>query len=214
MYLTKLVFSILIDADRTNTRLFEEGNLNNKEVDSQQLFYEYYQKMHQKIDWFARNGSKTPINELRSKMSEQCERAASKPSNIYTLSIPTGGGKTFASFRYALKHALAYKKKRIIYVVPFTTIIEQNAQEIRELIQDSEHLLEHHSNLTAISESDSVEMNLEEYSILKQKLLLAKDNWDVPIIFTSVVQYLNVFYKKRYNQYSTTSQFNRRCYYL
>ncbi|MBJ8192290.1 DEAD/DEAH box helicase family protein, partial [Bacillus cereus] len=95
----------------------------------------------------AAKDANTPINLLRKEMSEQCEQFAERPSGIHTLSIPTGGGKTLASFRYALKHAVTFKKKHIIYVVPFTTIIEQNAREVREIIVDDANILEHHSNV-------------------------------------------------------------------
>src|SRR5690606_14539761 len=94
-----------------------------------------------------KNDSNESINLLRAQMSDQCDSFADRPSGIYTLSIPTGGGKTLASLRYALKHAVKYNKQRIIYVVPFTTIIEQNAQEVRKILKDNEHILEHHSNV-------------------------------------------------------------------
>src|SRR5690606_7635722 len=127
MFLTKFVFSALIDADRTNTSAFEENQSQVSDVDSNQLFEHYHKKLIDKLDTFKKNTDSTnPIHLLRQKMSEQCEAYASKPSGIYTLSIPTGGGKTLASLRYALRHAIQYKKKRVIYVVPYTTIIEQN----------------------------------------------------------------------------------------
>ena len=134
------------------------------------------------------------INLLRAEMSEQCEEFAYKPSGIYTLSIPTGGGKTLASLRYALKHAQLYNKKRIIYVVPYTTIIEQNAEEVRKILKDDAHILEHHSNV--IEDVNEDDENQDGLMNVKQKLKLAKDNWDSPIIFTTMVQFLNVFYAK------------------
>lgn len=91
--------------------------------------------------------SEEPINRLRREMSRQCEAFALRPSGIYTLSIPTGGGKTLASLRYALKHAMTFNKDRIIYIVPYTTIIEQNAAEIRGILQEDDMILEHHSNV-------------------------------------------------------------------
>lgn len=134
------------------------------------------------------------INRLRSEMSEQCDAFAEKPSGIYTLSIPTGGGKTFASLRYALKHAQLYNKKRIIYIVPFTTIIEQNAEEVRKVLQDDVNILEHHSNV--VEDADENDEQQDGIMSVQQRLKLAKDNWDVPIIFTTMVQFLNVFYAK------------------
>ncbi|WP_121640971.1 CRISPR-associated helicase Cas3' [Virgibacillus sp. Bac330] len=194
MFVTKFVFSALIDADRTNTRLFEEDEtpLN---PDHKALFETYYERLHEKIMAFQNHpNANTPINRLRSKMSEQCEAAAVKESGIYTLSIPTGGGKTLASLRYALKHALLHHKKRIIYVVPYTTIIEQNAEEVRSILKDTENILEHHSNV--ILDDDDNDEHLDGTMTEKQKLKLAKDNWDAPIIFTTMVQFLNVFYAK------------------
>ncbi|EPE60581.1 CRISPR-associated helicase Cas3 [Exiguobacterium sp. S17] len=114
---------------------------------------------------------------------------AKQPSGIYTLSIPTGGGKTLASLRYALHHAVHYHKRRVIYVVPFTTIIEQNAQVARTVLK-TEEIVEHHSNVVQLDDASEDEMNLQA------KLNLAKDNWDAPIIFTTMVQYLNTFYAK------------------
>lgn len=194
MFLTKFVFSCLIDADRTNTRQFVEGITKNNKSKTlhDELFKKYYEHLSKRLlDFKHKKDADSKINQLRKQMSIQCEKAAYKPSNIYTLSIPTGGGKTLASFRYALKHALKYDKERIIYIVPYTTIIEQNAQDIREMIQDDVHLLEHHSNVMdwkTVNDGD-----FYEDEKLK-KLMLAKDNWDSPIIFTTMVQFLNVFY--------------------
>lgn len=194
MFITKFVFSALIDADRTNTRLFEENKTLSR-MDHMALFEKYYKRLHEKITIFQNHpNANTPINQLRSKMSEQCEVAAEKESGIYTLSIPTGGGKTLASLRYGLKHALLHHKKRIIYVVPFTTIIEQNAEEVRSILKDTENILEHHSNV--ILDDDDNDEYLDGTVTEKQKLKLAKDNWDAPIIFTTMVQFLNVFYAK------------------
>ncbi|WP_100487134.1 CRISPR-associated helicase/endonuclease Cas3 [Sporolactobacillus pectinivorans] len=192
--LTRFVFSCLIDADRTNTRLFEEKRTLTA-VDSHELFSVYYKKLMNYLD--TRNQklqSNTPINQLRADMSEQCERFANKPSGIYTLSIPTGGGKTLASLRYALKHAQLFGKKQIIYVVPYTTIIEQNAKVIRRILDDDEHILEHHSNVVEREEKGDEETEDGALTI-REKLELAKDNWDCPIILTTMVQFLDTFYK-------------------
>src|SRR5690606_34368873 len=95
------------------------------------------------------------------------------------------------SLRYALKHAIHFKKKRIIYVVPYTTIIEQNAEEVRKILMDDENILEHHSNVIEDDEDDEY---FDGIMNKQQKLKLAKDNWDAPIIFTTMVQFLNCFY--------------------
>lgn len=195
MFLTKFVFSALIDADRTNTRWFELGEPNEPEQNVMALFQGYYDKLMAQLHSFEENkDADTPIARLRSEMSELCERFAAKPSSIYTLSIPTGGGKTLASLRYALKHALTYDKKRIIYVVPFTTIIEQNAATVREILQDEANILEHHSNVVEVEVEEDDEEQDGLALTARQKANLAKDNWDAPIIFTTMVQFLNVFF--------------------
>ncbi|WP_243290912.1 CRISPR-associated helicase Cas3' [Bacillus sp. FJAT-47783] len=195
MFLTKFIFSALIDADRTNSQLFEENKSNELLYDSEELFDKYYKRLMGKIDSYRNQpGADTPINLLRAKMSEQCDRFAEKPSGIFTLSIPTGGGKTLASLRYALKHVKFYNKKRIIYVVPYTTIIEQNADEVRKILKDDANILEHHSNV--INDENDNDENQDGIINVEQKLKLAKDNWDSPIIFTTMVQFLNVFYAK------------------
>ncbi|BCG56844.1 CRISPR-associated helicase Cas3' [Paenibacillus sp. URB8-2] len=188
----KYIFSCLIDADRTNTRQFEEDETTEWGRDSQPFFARSYEKLMNAIHSFdGAADADHPINLLRRGMSRQCEDFAVRPSGIYTLSIPTGGGKTLASLRYALKHALTYGKERIIYIVPYTTIIEQNAQDIRDILQDDDMILEHHSNVIEDRDDES-----EAYDIRRKKLRLARDNWDRPIIFTTMVQFLNTFYAK------------------
>jgi len=167
-FLTKLVFSILIDSDRTNTRQFEEKGVDSSlAVDLQTL----KENLEQHLSSLKSDCSTvSPINVLRQQMSEQCMKYAERPSGVYTLSIPTGGGKTLASLRYALHHASHHLKKRIIYVVPFTTIIEQNAQVAR-VVLNTEEIVEHHSNVIQLDDA-------------------SED------IFTTMVQYLNTFYAK------------------
>ncbi|WP_435922376.1 CRISPR-associated helicase Cas3' [Paenibacillus sp. DYY-L-2] len=197
MFLTKFVFSALIDADRTNTRRFEDKISDESEAaaPSLELFQSYYGKLMKELNSYSRyKNASSSINQLRNEMSEQCDRFADKPSGIYTLSIPTGGGKTLASLRYALKHAINFNKKHIIYVLPFTTIIEQNAAEVRRILQDDANILEHHSNM--IEEFDENDEANDGIMNIRQKLKLAKDNWDSPVIFTTMVQFLNVFYAK------------------
>lgn len=195
MFLTKFIFSALIDADRTNTRLFEENKSGEPDQFRKDLFDTYYERLMEKLSSYQdQEDAKTSINVLRREMSDQCDKIAEKPSGIYTLSIPTGGGKTLASLRYALKHASLERKKHIIYVVPFTTIIEQNAEEVRKILMDDEHILEHHSNV--IDDIGDDDEDQDGIINTRQKLKLAKDNWDTPIIFTTMVQFLNVFYER------------------
>lgn len=191
----KYVFSCLIDADRTDTRRFEENDVRELFDSNEAFFKESYAHLMEQVEIWAQGEAATkPINQLRAEMSEQCDKLAEQPSSIYQLSIPTGGGKTYASLRYALKHAYLMEKERIIYVVPFTTILEQNADEVRKIIKNEAQVLEHHANVIDDSEQDN---DTDSYQNLQQKdIQLARDNWDHPIIFTTMVQFLDTFYAK------------------
>jgi CRISPR-associated endonuclease/helicase Cas3 len=190
----KTIFSCLIDADRTNSRLFEEGVVSEEQADASAFFTISYSRLIAHLDKLAEQAGAEPDNPipaLRAEMSRQCDIFAERPSGIYTLSVPTGGGKTLASLRYALKHANTYGKERIIYIVPYTTIIEQNAAEVRRILQNEDMVLEHHSNVAELPDPEN-----DAYDARLRKLRLARDNWDRPIVFTTMVQFLNSFYAK------------------
>lgn len=190
-FITMYIFSALIDADRRNSRAFEE-QVEFAQFDVQPLWQLFEQRLYAELDVKQQTALPNEITRLRQQMSANCFDKATLPTGIYTLSIPTGGGKTLASLRFALQHAQLYKKQRIVYIVPYTTIIEQNAQEVREILQANEFVLEDHSNL--------VEENVKYQNLsfkdeqVRRRLLAAKDDWDVPIIFTTMVQFLETFY--------------------
>lgn len=185
--LIKQLYSILIDADRYDTYLFMENIKVKPSVDTQTLWKQYSDLMNIKISKFKKMKTNSPfeerIKQLRLEISEACADFYNRKAGIYTLTVPTGGGKTLSSLRFALKHADAKGKKRIIYVLPFTTIIEQNAQEVRDVLKCDDYLLEHHSNIDYTHNDDSDDI----YRILTQR-------WDSPIIFTTMVQFLNTIY--------------------
>lgn len=193
MFLTKIIYSTLIDADRTDSMLFEENKPYKMLESRQSLFEAYYQKLMKQLNIYEEQLIKeNKIGILRKEMSEQCESFARHPTGIYSLSIPTGGGKTLASLRYALQHALRYKKERIIYIVPYTTIIEQNAEEVRRILEDEVNILEYHSNVVENNAESDAD---DDFFHNDYKIKLSKETWDSPIIFTTMVQFLNVFYE-------------------
>ena len=175
--LTRFLFSCLIDADRINSSNFEREA--QKEV----------RRLTENLDWqsaidklethLAGLGSRYPIDEIRRKISDDCLKRASDSQGIYTLTVPTGGGKTLASLRYALHHAQKHHLDRIIYIIPYTSIIDQNAQAVREILGE-DWVLEHHSNLEPEKQS------------WQDKLL--SENWDKPIVFTTMVQFLDAWF--------------------
>lgn len=175
--LTRFLFSCLIDADRINSSDFEREA--QKEV----------RRLTEKPDWqsaidklethLASFENRYPIDEIRRKISDDCLKRAADSQGIYTLTVPTGGGKTLASLRYALRHAQKYNLDRIIYIIPYTSIIDQNAQAVREILGE-DWVLEHHSNLEPEKQS------------WQDKLL--SENWDKPIVFTTMVQFLDAWF--------------------
>lgn len=190
-FLTLFTFSALLDADRTDSRQFEENEIE-EPYDSQTLFKRFLNNLEKHLKKLENTSPQNEITFLRQRMSNMCVEKSKWPPGIYTLSIPTGGGKTLASLRFALNHAMEYSKDRIIYVVPYTTIIEQNAEEVRKILKAEDYLLEHHSNVVE-DEQENECHDFESYQKYK-KIKLAKDNWDAPIIFTTMVQFLNAFY--------------------
>lgn len=176
----RYLLSLLIDADRWDSSCFEyvENPFQNADYapdwDALLHTFEHYRKENL--------GGKGSINQIRAEISDACyEGAASKPS-IFTLSVPTGGGKTFSSLRFALRHAAVNHQKRIFYIIPYNTILDQNAKDIRESLSNYPSILEHHSDI--IQET-------EEEQQLYQRLT---ERWDSDIILTSLVQFLNACY--------------------
>lgn len=174
---TRFLFSCLIDADRINSADFERPQ--NQEWRSQSLpdWQTAIDLLEQHLLGFKLSNE---IDHIRQDISSQCLQRASDPQGIFTLSVPTGGGKTLASLRYALHHAKAHQLERIIYIIPYTSIIEQNSQVANQILGLQQNhkpwVLEHHSNLEP------------EQQTWTSKLIA--DNWDSPIIFTTMVQFL------------------------
>ena len=180
---TRFLFSCLIDADRINSADFEYPD--NAAYRNRPVQWPIaVKRLESFITGLAAQANDSPINCLRQNISDTCKHRAADPQGIYTLTVPTGGGKTYASLRYALHHAEAHGLERIIYVIPYTSIIEQNAQAIRDVIeQDGDEfpwVLEHHSNLEP------------ENSTWHSKL--ASENWDAPIVLTTMVQFLETLF--------------------
>lgn len=195
-FLTKYIFSALIDADRTNARLFDDNEPYEEAKTADFALYE--NRLTKALVQKQKDAPPNDITRARQYLSDQCYEKRALPTGIYTLSIPTGGGKTLASLRFALRHAQLHNKKRIINIIPFTTIIEQNVKEVRDILQ-ADDLLEHHSNI--IEEREQLH-EAPSYAQLKQLRAMqhAKDNWDATLIFSTMVQFLHIAYsdKARY----------------
>ena len=175
--LTRFLFSCLIDADRINSSDFErEAQKEVRCLTEKPDWQSAIDKLEAKLAGFE---NRYPIDEIRRKISDDCLKRAADSQGIYTLTVPTGGGKTLASLCYALHHAQKHNLDRIIYIIPYTSIIDQNAQAVREILGE-DWVLEHHSNLEPEKQS------------WQDKLL--SENWDKPIVFTTMVQFLDAWF--------------------
>lgn len=183
--LQRLINAAVMDGDRRDTTEFMgDYQFKDKIINgTQEMWNELSQKVVKNLNSFPKD---TEIQLARRKMSDYCADFAVKKAdgNIYKLGIPTGGGKTLTGLRYALEHAKKYGKKRIIFVVPLLSILDQNAKVIRENIGNDKLILEHHSNVV-------LEGKTKE-EITRQELLAS--TWDAPIIITTQVQFLNTLF--------------------
>jgi len=180
--LIRFLFSCLIDADRINSSDFErEAQKEVRRLTEKPDWQSAIDKLEAKLAGFENRPVEEikPIDEIRRKISDDCLKRAADSQGIYTLTVPTGGGKTLASLRYALHHAQKHHLDRIIYIIPYTSIIDQNAQAVREILGE-DWVLEHHSNLEPEKQS------------WQDKLL--SENWDKPIVFTTMVQFLDAWF--------------------
>ena len=179
-FLARLILSAIIEADRSDTSQFMNGYSEKTVKNISEIWINCIKNVEQKLSTMPLD---KPINETRAQISALCAEAGNLESGIYRLNLPTGAGKTLTSLRYALHHALAHNKKRIIFTMPLLSIIEQNAGIIHDYIGNEELILEHHSNIVETDENDELD---------KRELLV--ESWDVPIIITTMVQMLNTLF--------------------
>lgn len=180
----RLLFSCAVDADFLDTEAFLEpdkaalrGRRYPPLSDLLTLFSNYmYEKQAQAAD--------TSVNRIRREVLEQCIAASQEQPGTYTLTVPTGGGKTLSSMAFSLHHAVKHAKRRVIYVIPYTSIIEQTADQFRSIFGDA--VVEHHSNLDT---SDRTKDN--------SRTRLACENWDAPVVVTTSVQFFESLFASR-----------------
>ncbi len=182
-FFIRMLYSSLVDADFLDTELFmnpERFNLRKSKRVSQELL----EKLETYITNLTKNAPNTPINKKRNEILEYCKEAAEIESGFFSLTVPTGGGKTLSSLYFGIKHAIKHGMDRVIYVIPYTSIIEQNAKIFKTAIGE-ENVIEHHSTY------DYGEIEAPN----PQKL--ATENWDAPVIVTTNVQFFESLFSNR-----------------
>lgn len=169
----RMLFSCLTDADFLDTEKFMDEGRNGLRTDYPSLL-ELQSAFNDYMADKAAKATSSPVNRIRAEVLRQCRDKAPLPSGLFSLTVPTGGGKTLSSMAFALNHAVHHGKQRVIYVIPYTSILEQTANIFREIF-GNENVIEHHSNL---------DPNRED-----SRSRLATENWDAPIIVTTNVQF-------------------------
>lgn len=180
--LVRLLLSILVDADRWDTACFEYDTdpfdaLREDDVDWGDLL----SRLETYLETFPKEGE---LAKIRRDISEWCKTAGEWGPGIYSLSVPTGGGKTYSSLRWALTQAERNGYERIFYVISMNTILDQNAQDIRTALRGYPSILEHHSNVVLEDEEDE-----DNYHRLTER-------WGSRLILTSLVQFLDTLFRK------------------
>ena len=180
---TRMLFSCLVDADFLDTEAALQGQ-------QPRGGYASLEELLQKIQAHAAPWLKEPKNELcakRSAILRSCLQGGEREKGLYTLTVPTGGGKTVSSLAFALTHAVCHGMKRVVYVIPYTSIIEQNAKVFAEIL-GPENVLEHHSQTELADEKGDSE------TPDARRRRLACENWDAPVIVTTAVQFFESLY--------------------
>jgi CRISPR-associated endonuclease/helicase Cas3 len=182
----RMLYSCLIDADRLDTANFENPKyIPNRQNGKYISWVPLIEKLENKLKEFDNRSDTNKVNKIRKLIADACFERSSDNTGIFTLTVPTGGGKTLSSLRFALHHAEKHKLDRIVFVIPFTSIIDQNAQVVRDILETETHekgrvVLEHHSNL------------MPELQNWKNKIL--SESWDAPIVYTTSVMLLETLF--------------------
>ena len=201
-FFTRMLYSCLVDADYLDTEAFysslenkasERGgypDLNALQHNFNQFINDFRRRIAQAPEQTEAEKRNAALNRLRSEILDHAVEQAAQPQGLFTLTVPTGGGKTFTSMAFALEHAKQHDMRRVIYVIPFTSIIEQNAAEFRKAFGElgEQAVLEHHSTF------DDGKLQNEA---TKDKLRLASENWDAPIVVTTAVQFFESLFADR-----------------
>ena len=201
-FFTRMLYSCLVDADYLDTEAFylnlenkasERGgypDLNALQHNFNQFINAFRRRIAQAPEQTEAEKRNAALNRLRSEILDNAVEQAAQQQGLFTLTVPTGGGKTFTSMAFALEHAKRHGMRRVIYVIPFTSIIEQNAAEFRKAFGElgEQAVLEHHSTF------DDGKLQNEA---TKDKLRLASENWDAPIVVTTAVQFFESLFADR-----------------
>lgn len=195
-FFTRMLFSALVDADFLETeRWIAEAEGRPIERGWQGCLKELKARLDQHLSTrFGNVAADSDLSRLRAEVLSDCRAGARWAPGLFSLTVPTGGGKTLSSLTFALDHALTHGLDRVIYVIPFTSIVEQTAHVFREALQDVDAILEHHSAFDS-EKLERLSMNDDDFGL--ERLRLAAQNWDRPIVVTTAVQFFESLFAAR-----------------
>ena len=179
--LMRALLGALVDADRWDSACFEFGEDPFTDAAAPD-WAAAFNALERKLAEFP---SDTPLAGIRAEISNACLSAAERRPGIFTLTVPTGGGKTLSSLRFALRHAEMNGQNHVFYIIPFNTILDQNSRDIRNTLGETVTVLEHHSNV--VFDEKTSDDEIENYRLLTER-------WRSDLVLTSMVQFLNAFY--------------------
>lgn len=187
-HLSRMLFSCLVDADRLDTEHFMNVESWQKRGCASTLA-ELLPELEMYMKDLQEKASDTDVNRIRRQILQQCIKMSTGEKGFYSLTVPTGGGKTLSSLLWAMKHAVHNGMSRIIIAIPYTSIIVQTAAQLKRIFGE-ENVLEHHSsfNPDEIQDENLNGKTRQEIIALREKAKLATENWDYPIIVTTNVQ--------------------------
>jgi CRISPR-associated endonuclease/helicase Cas3 len=196
----RMLFSCLVDADYLDTEAYMTGRCR---VPSRLRAGALLERLEAHVRSLSEGVDPTPVNEARRGVYDACVRAAAGPPGCFTLTAPTGSGKTLAGMAFALKHAEVRGLRRVIVVLPFLAIIEQNARVYREALNLAgwpDVVLEHHSGVEILAEDKPDGPVAENETEARLRAKQAAENWDAPVIVTTAVQFLESLFARRPRQ--------------
>ena len=184
-FLERLMQSILMDADQTDAANFNDDIVYTSPKESTAVWNDMAKRMQEKCTAFRKKTD--AISRQRMNISDRCAAFANHDVKICRLVVPTGGGKTLSALRFAIEYSQKHNVNQIFYIAPFNSILEQNSDVIRE-IAGEENFLEHHSNVfSRLEENENETEKLSTYQMRTER-------WDVPVIATTLVQFLNALF--------------------
>jgi len=197
-FLIRMLFSALVDADSLETRRFlEEAEGQPPEEGGQASLASLRNRLRAYMAGKRAAADPTPINAVRAEVLDHAVARAGLAPGLFTMTVPTGGGKTLASLSFALEHAVRHGMRRVVYVIPFTSIIEQTAAVFREALGTDADILEHHASFDWERAAPGSRADDEGAEVVA-KLRRAAENWDMPVVVTTAVQFFeSLFSNKR-----------------